>query len=725
MSGHTTNEGDNPRRDLHRRTFLKMTGTTAALMPGIAVLGGLPGGQSAAAAVRGGAQTADTAAGAQSANNAPPILLGGAPVRPPSVPLAVRSPYLSAWLPATDLTATTPQFWYGSNRGFAGLARIDGQVYAWAGQPEVNGAAATPLTQTSLQVTATRSIFTLNAGGAELTAEWLSPIEPGDLKRESVPFTLLTLSVRVIDGARHDVQVYADITGEWASSDEPGVITWDATTTGSNRYWSAQMQTQDPLTENTQMANWGSAIWGSPLAKNLTYQSGYAADIRNQFATAGSLADTNDTDYRAINDNQPVFAFTTDLGTVTGHGGQSVRFTIGHVRTPLISYGPDATPILPWWTTYWPDWTAMADDFLADASAARSRALALDRKIEIAATEAAGPGYSAMCALAARQCYGGMEVAIGPEGRPWVLGKEISSDGDVNSVDIFDQAYLMWLWLDPDFVPLEMEPILTWCASAGWQEDCLWADIPSWEDSQTKYCVHDLGVYPVAAGRAPGNGEQMPIEESAGMLIMAASYARKVGAATARPFLQRWQLLWTQWAEYLLTQVPTPATQLTTDDWVPVCRRPTGGVNLGIKAIVGLAAAGQIAEIIGDTANAAKWSQAAKDNVEPWATLSLDPSGQYLNLEQGAAGTWTTVYNAYYEQVIGEQLVPESVKALQASFYLTQLAPYGMPMQTGTEGPDEGRVDGLHTGLAAGLPGGRRTSQPRRCVRQRHAVPGP
>ena len=63
----------------------------------------------------------------------PSVLLGGAEVRPPSVPLAVSSPYLSTWLPATDLTSTVPQFWYGGNRGFAGLIAIDGNVYAWAG----------------------------------------------------------------------------------------------------------------------------------------------------------------------------------------------------------------------------------------------------------------------------------------------------------------------------------------------------------------------------------------------------------------------------------------------------------------------------------------------------------------------------------------------------------------------------------------------------------------
>ena len=95
------------------------------------------------------------------------------------------------------------------------------------------------------------------------------------------------------------MRVYADITGEWASSDESDVISWDAATAGRNRYWSVQLQTQDPLTEDTQMANWGSAIWGSPLAENQTYQSGYAADVRNQFASARSLTGANDTDFRA------------------------------------------------------------------------------------------------------------------------------------------------------------------------------------------------------------------------------------------------------------------------------------------------------------------------------------------------------------------------------------------------------------------------------------------
>jgi Domain of unknown function (DUF5127)/Domain of unknown function (DUF4965)/Domain of unknown function (DUF1793)/Domain of unknown function (DUF4964) len=676
-------DGEGSEGGLQRRTFLKITGAVAAMAPGVALLGGLPDGLPDARGAT--ARQAGAAAARTAATSAGTILLGGAPVRPPSVPLAVRSPYLSTWLPATDLTAANPQFWYGGTRGFTGLARIDGHTYWWAGKPAAGGTAAT---QTSLQVTATRSIFALTAAGVELTAEWLSPIEPGDLKRESAPLALLTVSVHATDGKGHDVQLYADVTGEWATSDETATITWQTTKTASNRYWSVELETQGPLTEYEQMAQWGTAIWGTPRSAKLTYQSGSASAVRSRFEAAGSLTDGSGPHAPAT--AQRVFAFARDLGAV--HASQvATSFTIGHARTPLVSYGKSATPLPPLWTSHWPDWTAMADFFLADAGAARGRAATLDAKIETAATKAAGTGYSAICALASRQCYGGVELAIGPQGQPWLMGKEISSDGDVNTTDIFSQAYLMWLWLDPEIIPLEMEPILDWCASPGWQDASLWKNIPSWKDGKNRYCVHDLGVYPVAPGRAPGDGEQMPIDESAAMLIMAASYALKAGQATAKPFLEKWQVLWTQWAEYLLTQVPAPAKQLTTDDWVPAAYRyPEGGVNLGIKAIIGLAAAGQIAASLGDTANAAKWSKAAADNVQPWVTKSQNAPGGYLNWEEGDKGTWTTVYNAYYEQVIGEKLVPENVKKTQADFYATKLQTYGLPLQTGS--PDISKV---------------------------------
>ena len=154
-------------------------GAATLAAPGLSLLQGFTGSESTALAATAGKATA--AASTQT----PTITLGGASVRPPSIPLAVRSPYLSTWLPGTTLTGSTPQFWNGATRGFVGLVRIDGTVYAWAGQPTLSGVAATALTPTATEVTATRSIFTAEAAGVQLIAEWLSPVEPGNLELQS------------------------------------------------------------------------------------------------------------------------------------------------------------------------------------------------------------------------------------------------------------------------------------------------------------------------------------------------------------------------------------------------------------------------------------------------------------------------------------------------------------------------------------------------------------
>jgi Domain of unknown function (DUF5127)/Domain of unknown function (DUF4965)/Domain of unknown function (DUF1793)/Domain of unknown function (DUF4964) len=658
---------------IDRRAVLRVMGAATLAAPGLALLQDLTGTVPVASAAA--TRTSVTPAASP---QAPTVTLGGAEVRPPSIPLAVRSPYLSSWLPATTLTATTPQFWNGASRGFAGLVRIDGRLYAWAGQPALSGnVTVTPLTAVSTEVTATRSIFTATAGGVELIAEWLSPVEPGNLELQSAPLSLLTISVEFTDGNPHDVQVYADITGEWASSTEGALIEWQISSDATGRYWTVDLQSPSPLTETSQMANWGTVVWAAPTGTSLTYQSGESVAVRSQFASSGTLLDSSDPTPRAIDDNQPAFAFAVDFGSTAG----STSFALGHVRTPLISYGQSATQLVPLWTNYWPSgWQSMTAAFISGAASTRQRAIALDAELEADATAAGGSGYAAACALALRQCYGGTELAIGPDGDPWLLGKEISSDGDTNTVDIFDQAFLAWLWLDPEMIPLVMAPILDWCASSAWQSSSAWSGI-----SEPYYCVHDLGVYPVASGRVPGNGEQMPIEESAGMLIMAAAYARAVGASAAQPFLSQWQQLWTQWAQYLMTQVPTPDRQLTTDDWAPGYSPVTASVNLGIKAIIGLMAASQIATILGDEGDATAWSDAATNNVGPWISLSTDASaGNYLNLDQGETGTWSSLYNAYYELVIGVSLVPDQIAANQAAFYLNKLTTYGMPLETNT-----------------------------------------
>lgn len=95
------------------------------------------------------------------------------PFNPPAVPLAVRSPYLSAWLPqgqnALSLGSTWPTFWTGkvSPRaicfvyqahqifkivGWAGYVRVDGKAYSFLGDAAVPEVDVTVATQKSLTV---------------------------------------------------------------------------------------------------------------------------------------------------------------------------------------------------------------------------------------------------------------------------------------------------------------------------------------------------------------------------------------------------------------------------------------------------------------------------------------------------------------------------------------------------------------------------------------------
>ena len=68
-----------------------------------------------------------------------------------------------------------------------------------------------------------------------------------------------------------------------------------------------------------------------------TYQTGADVDVRAQFVTNGKLANTLDTNFRAISNNWPVFGLAHDLGSVT-IASTPVVFSVGHVRNPALEY---------------------------------------------------------------------------------------------------------------------------------------------------------------------------------------------------------------------------------------------------------------------------------------------------------------------------------------------------------------------------------------------------
>ena len=587
------------------------------------------------------------------------------PLRPPAVPLAVRSPYLSTWLPADSLPGTWPTFWTGRITAMTGIARIDGTAYVFLGNPALPNTSPFPtMRQTRSNLTSTRSTFTLQQAGIELEVSFFSPVEPGDLRRQSQPLSYVAATARSIDGRPHHTSLYFDVSGEWCSGDSGTQITWDEvahTSAGVSLIsLTSTPAAPQPLHEINETAAWGTVLWSTPTRPGLTWQIGQDAVVRAQAVSKGSLDGTVDqAKPRAINDRWPVFAFNLDLGSVN-RTTDPVVLSIGHVRELALSYFGES--LLQLWQSYYSAWQNMAGAFHADFGAASKRADALDRKIAADAEDAAGPQYAALCALALRQAYGGAEL-VSRQGKPWAFLKEISSSGNVSTVDVTYPGMPVFLYADPAYLGLLLAPLLDYPENGGWPKT---------------FAEHDLGSsYPNAGGHNDGNEEDMPVEESANMLIMSAAFIARRSAAERTQFAIVHYRILKQWADYLVDNALDPGFQNQTDDFTGFIAH---SVNLALKGIVGIGAMSQIAGAAGQTADAAYYLATARDYIGRWSQMAVDSSGDHLKLAYDQDGTWSQKYNGYADRVLGLHLVPDSVAAVEAAWYLSRANTYGVPL---------------------------------------------
>ncbi len=549
------------------------------------------------------------------------------PIRPPATPLIVRDPYVSTWQPASSLAGTWPTFWAGHTTAMTGIARVDGRSFVFLGNPLTGGQLMAPaMTQTGLTVTPTQSKYTLQGGGVSVDLDFLSPVEPSSLQRLSVPFSYVFASAHSADGRPHTVSLYFDITGEWASGDNKTPINW------ARRNLDAQGQTlttfavnaADPkvLNEAGDYPTWGTAVFSAESRPGMTSQAGEDAVVRGAAIRTGTLDNSVDTDQpRPINTRWPVFAFNFALGQVGADAGRPVVLAIGDVREPAVSY--QGAPVPPLWRSYWPDWTQMLSSFCLDAGDARTRADQMDAKVTKDATKAGGAKYAALCTLALRQAFGATQM-VGTADHPWMFMKEISSDGNISTIDVMYPSFPVFLYANPNLLKLLMDPLLEYAESGKWTQP---------------YAEHDIGgSYPRADGHNDGGGENMPVEESANMLIMAAAYMRYAPKADAASYARKHYRILRQWANYLLT-VPAgskspnaldPQFQNQTDDFTGSIAH---SVNLALKGILGVGAMGQIASFAGNKEDANHYGGAAKDMMGKWSRFSQSATGSHLTMQ--------------------------------------------------------------------------------------------
>ena len=334
------------------------------------------------------------------------------------------------------------------------------------------------------------------------------------------------------------------------SGDRSAIAQWEYGTSDGVAYHKVYRQTQLAFSEINQQAEWGYWYWTTDESSGMTYQSGEDTVVRGQFSSNGTLANTADTNYRAISSEWPVFGFASDLGSVSSTPVGTL-FSLGLTQDEAIQYEGSGSysPVQSLWKSYFDTDVAAATFFHNDFSESSSLSSSFDSQVSDDASAVAGEDYVALTTLSARQVFGATQLC-GTEDAKYLFLKEISSDGNINTVDVIFPAYPFFLYANAEYLKLVLDPLF---------ENQEAGKYPN------TYSMHDIGSsYPNATGHNAGNDEEMPLEECGDMLIMTLAYAQKAGDVD---YLTTHYDLLKQWTGYLVDEALYPANQISTDDF--------------------------------------------------------------------------------------------------------------------------------------------------------------
>ena len=578
------------------------------------------------------------------------------PFRPPAVPLVTFDPYLSIWSEADHLTDANTRHWTRREHALASLIRIDGQAYRLMGaEPKTVPA----LPQLSVTVLPTRSIYQFEGAGVHVTLIFMTAALPHDLDIFSRPLSYLTWDVHSVDGATHQVSLF-DSTAATLAVNQPGeAVACSHDTAGPLTMLRAGTVAQPVL---------GSAgddhriDWGYVYAAAKTADASFAIAPKNGLLTAFVTSDPrHPIDGRdkspAAGEPTSELAFTFDLGAV-GPAIVERQVIVAYDELYAIKYF--GKKLRPYWRRNGMEPAELLQRAADEYPGIRKRCEKFDRELMADMTHVGGERYAQITALAYRECAAACGLAADANGQPLFFTKENTSNGDIATVDVFFPMDPVWVFLSPALAKASLVPILSYAASEHWK-------FPN--------APHDLGAYPIARGTDDG-GEGMPVEESGNMLILCDAIAQAEGNPD---FADPWWPQLTQWAKYLEQYGLDPEEQLCTDDFMGHLAH---NANLSVKAILGLAAYGDLCERRGDHATAQRYAGLAKTDAAHWMQVAAD--GDHYRLAFDKPGTWSQKYNLVWDRLLGLNIFPPSVAQMEVAHYKKVLQRYGLPLDSRT-----------------------------------------
>eukprot|EP00117_Sycon_ciliatum_P012048 scpid40091/ scgid5004/ len=632
------------------------------------------------------------------------------PFRPPAVPLVVTDPYMSMWSRTDDAYEAFPSHWAGAPMPIVMIARVDGKPYMLVGtdtftgmcdgaghggdgtrHADGNGASSSSSNgeerlrsstsipnadQTSVLVLPTTTLYVFEAGGVQVNVTFSTPTLPpsadntyGDISRGT---TYITASAQSSDGKIHSVEIYYENTAEITVDDVNSVVEWSRMTGDDKNIMRVGAHQQNVLGAkgDRRRISWGYFYatpddGGDSSAMQTTMTAWYKAACA--FTHGKALPDDDTSGPRKCNDNWPVLAVKWDLGQVTADTAVSRHVLV--FLDDIFSIDYFGLKLPPYWRyTFNSSPTSMIHQAMMDYESVLGKCKAFDEDVVRESLRVGGMEYAFLTSLTYRQVLGAMKIVYHPVLKePWAFMMEMSTDGDVSTIDVIFPASSQLLYFSPELLTRTLLPLLAY----------------SNNETNVKYNLnwapHHLGTWPIC-DLTPERQEQMPMEESANMLLMLNAIAQRDTANfKLLDYIKPYFGVLETWANFIFSELPMPPKQLCTDDFEGP---EANNTNLAVKGILGLEAMAGLMYYASSSKGAEHYRAMIPTLLSFWMQHALASDQSHYKREYNLDdSSFSLKYNLLYQLIMNVSVFDPVVFQRELTYYVNkQSATYGIPL---------------------------------------------
>lgn len=322
-----------------------------------------------------------------------------------------------------------------------------------------------PMTQSSLRVFPTRTVYQFEEAGIQLTLTFTTPLLADDLDLMSRPFSYVSWDLCSIDGQSHDVALYFEVSSELTvDRREQQVI--------GSRHQIDELNVlrlgsyDQPVLEKSGddlRIDWGYLYVAIAANDGVSTVVTAQHRARRAWIQTGSLPTADDLRQpRPVRDETLVGAVSQDFGNVGTEpaSGYAILayddvFSIEYLNRKLRGYwrrdGRDAGDLLK----------AAHKDYRDIVARCKS----FDEQLMADLRAAGGDKYALIAALAYRQSLAAHKLVADVDGTPLLFSKENFSNGCIATVDVTYPTSPIFLLFNPDLLTAAIRPILEYASS--------------------------------------------------------------------------------------------------------------------------------------------------------------------------------------------------------------------------------------------------------------------